>query len=57
MTKLLRLLWISFLSVFPTTRLLENVEGEIEKIFEDDKRKKHSQPNPTKPERNESPSS
>ena|GEM_PF-3861167 len=57
MTKLLRLLWISFLSVFPTTRLLENVEGEIEKIFEDDKKKKSQKPSSTKPEQNESPSS
>lgn len=57
MTKLFRLLWISFLSVFPTSRLLENVEGEIEKIFEDEKRKKAAKKDATKPERNESPAS
>jgi hypothetical protein len=57
MTKLLRLLWISFLSVFPTTRLLENVEGEIEKIFENDQKKQTPKPSSTKPEQDESPSS
>lgn len=40
MTKFFRLIWIGFLSVFPTTKLLENVENEIENIFDETKKQK-----------------
>lgn len=44
MTKLLRLIWISFLSVFGTSQSLDSVEGEIESLFEDTKKVPTSTP-------------
>ena len=47
-----KLIWLGFLSVFATTKMLENVEKEINDIFDDPKKKDAS---PARPNPNQKP--